>query len=236
MQSVMKKNFTFSLANLILFFLFLALTTTFYYYIKVEDPKIYSLVGGLGCGIAIQIIAFITSYYEYRQIDRFRAMGVVDILPDRRNQEYYKKIIRNAKDSIQVMGTSCTRFINDFADQNSNDHVLIDALNKNTNLSVQFLIPMTVHMDNETKLKFEAGKNKFVILKDKFGSRVEMRQHDFQARHSMVRVDSTLVVGPVFQNVESQNSPAVHLDVVSVFAEKYLHYFRSIWITSQVTI
>ena len=88
-------------------------------------------------------------------------------------------------------------------------------------------------MDESSQHRFAAGRLTIEKLKDKYKRRIEMRRFDFQARHSMVRVDNDLIVGPVFQEVESRNTPAIHVDIKSAFAEKYVEYFSWVWGRSQ---
>ena len=66
-----------------------------------------------------------------------------------------------------------------------------------------------------------------------FPDNVEVRRFAFQAKYSLVRVDGELIVGPVFADTESKDSPAIHLDVYSSYAEKYLNDFAKVWKTSQ---
>lgn len=225
----MRRYVRIPLRHLITFGLILLLVFSLSLYFGITDPKIAALIGGISGGIAVLIISFLLSIYEYKQIDRFRALGILEVLSDRRNPVYYKDIVKDAKDIVQVMGTSCTRFIDDFANTESDNHVLIDTLNYNNNLIVQFLVPSVEHMDEDSKLKFQGGERKILALLGLFPGRVQLKRYDWQPRHSLVRVDSDLIVGPVFQEVESKNSPAIHLDTASAYAEKYLMYYSWAW-------
>ena len=224
----MSENAPIPYRYLIIFGLILLFVITFWlYYSSITDPKLATLMGGISGGIAVYLISFLLSIYEYKQIDRFRDMGVLEVLSDRRRSDYYKDYVKNANNTVQVMGTSCTRFVDDFANNANDNHVLIDALNKNSDLKVQFLIPSDDYMDDGSKTKFEEGKQKFVNFRNQFEGRVELKRHDFEARHSLVRVDDHLIIGPVFQLVESKDSPAIHLRTPSKYAEKYLKYFST---------
>ena len=189
-----------------------------------DNEKSSAFFGGVSGGIVAVIIGFLVSMYEYRQIDRYEALGVRDILSDRRNTSYYRNIVKDAKEIVQVMGTSCIRFIDDFADQENDDHVLINALHDHDNLTLTLLVPTEENMDEKSKLNFIAGAKKLNKLQSKFQGRVFIKRYNFAPRHSLVRVDNDLIVGPVFQEVESQNSPAIHLTTKSAYAKKYLDY------------
>ena len=233
MQTVMRTTVRLPLRYILLIGLLFLLAVSLYLYFGIDDPKLSALVGGISGGVAVYIIVFLFSIYEYRQIDRFRALGVVEVLPDRRDDDYYRNIVKDAKTMVQVMGTSCTRFVDDFANIANDEHVLVDALNRNAELKVQFLVPEEKYMDESSQHRFAAGRLTIEKLKDKYKRRIEMRRFDFQARHSMVRVDNDLIVGPVFKEVESRNTPAIHVDIKSAFAEKYVEYFSWVWGRSQ---
>ncbi len=128
MQTLMRKVVGLPLRHILLSALVILFCGTLYFYFEIADPKISAIIGGVSGGVAVQIITFLFSIYEYRNIDKFRALGVLEVLPDRRDNDYYKNIIKDAKTSVQVMGASCTRFVDDFANTQSDDHVLIDAL------------------------------------------------------------------------------------------------------------
>ena len=98
---------------------------------------------------------------------------------------------------------------------------------------MQFLLPTDEYMDQRSKARFQADLENVRQLLNCFSDRIEMRRFEFQARHSMVRVDDNLIVGPVFQEVESRDSPAVHVNTNSAFADKYIAHFDWVWNTAQ---
>lgn len=229
MKIAMGKLVATNLRYILLACLLLGLVFVTYLFFQVDDDKWSAFLGGISGGLVGVTISFLFSMYEYANIDRYRTLGVLNILPNRRDTSYYIDIIKKAKGTVQVMGTSCTRFINDFADANSNEHVLIDALNKHQNLKIELLVPTDEKMDKQSSLRFEAGKEKLRQLQGTFKERVQLKRYNFEPRHSLVRVDNDLIVGPVFQQVESQHSPAIHLDINKEFADKYLEYFEVVW-------
>ena len=231
MKFAMEKLVTAHLRHILLGFLLLGLIIVTVLFFCVDNAKWSAFLGGISGGLFGVTITFLFSMYEYGAIDRYRALGVLDILADRRDTSYYKNIVKDAKEIVQVMGTSCARFIEDFADADSDEHVLIDALKKHDNLKITLLAPTKECMDDNSKLNFEAGKEKLDKLQDRFPDRVFLKRYNFEPRHSLVRVDSDLIVGPVFQGVESKNSPAIHLTTDSAYAQKYLEHVD--WVLSK---
>lgn len=234
MKAVMKTVIKTPLRYVILVCLILATAGSLYYFLGVSDPKISTLVGGICGGLIVYIINFLLTIYEYKSIDRFRELGIKEVLPNRRSTDYYSDLLSKANEIVVVVGTSCTRFIDDFANKENDKHILIDALRKNRNLKVQLMVPQKDYMDNQSKTRFGSGKSKLKKLLNDFPQKVEMRCFSFYPRYSFVRVDDDLIVGPVFVDTESKNSPAIHLNVNSAFSEKYINDFNRIWENSPV--
>ena len=229
MKTVMKTTIRMPTRYAILLGLTLFGGVMLYLFLGTDNPKISTLVGGVTGGIIVYVISFLISIYEYQSIDKFRELGVREILPNRRETEYYRKIVGQGSEIVVVTGTSCSRFIDDFANGENDSHVLIDALRNNVGMKAKFMVPSEEYMDELSKIKFNSGEKKLQELFCDFPNRVELRRFDHEPRYSFVRVDSELIVGPVFAETESQNSPAIHLDVNSSFAEKYLNDFNRVW-------
>ena len=229
----MKKLFrnTVPIFYLIIIVLVIILSGAFGIYNIINDDKWAMLISGIISGLIAVIVTLCLSYYEFKKIERFRQLGVIDILPERTDKKYYEEIIRDAKTSIQVMGTSCTRFLEDFANQNRQDHVLIDAMNSNGSLNVQILVPDKDNMDDDSKKNFESQSVRHIIenLKEKYTNRLTIRRFNFRASNSLVRVDNHLIVGPVFPKVDSRHTPAIHLNTSSKYAKKYIQYYETVW-------
>ena len=224
MKTAMGKHVTAHLRYIFLGCLILSIVISTALFFFADGEKISAFLGGMSGGLIGVTISFLFSMYEYANIDRYRALGVLNILPNRRDTSYYADIVRKAKEIVQVMGTSCIRFIDDFADPKSDGHVLIDALRKYNNLTLTLLVPTEENMDENSKSNFKTGEEKLKLLQEEFPKRVFIKRYNFEPRHSLVRVDDHLIVGPVFQEVESKNSPAIHLTTNSEYAQKYLKY------------
>lgn len=233
MKAVMKTTIRMPLSYAILAGLFLLAAVTLYLFFGTTNQKLSTIIGGICGGVVVYIISFLISIYEYRSIDRFRELGVKEVLPNRRGTDYYSELVSEAGEIVIVTGTSCSRFIDDFANKENDNHVLLDALRKNKGLHVKFMVPAEKYMDERSKIKFSAGEEKLRRLLADFQGRIEMRRFGHEPRHSFVRVDNDLVVGPVFVETESQDSPAIHLDVNSAYAGKYLRDFDRVWASSK---
>ena len=103
MKTVMKTTIRMPISYAILAGLFIVVAVTLYFFIGTEDPKLSTLIGGICGGVIVYIIGFLISIYEYRSIDRFRELGVKEVLPNRRKTDYYGTLVGEASENVFVM-------------------------------------------------------------------------------------------------------------------------------------
>jgi len=220
----------------VLFILGLSVLTVgfviWYYFIDDNNAKLSGLVGGISSGLAVAIFTFAISIRPLQTLDKFERMGIRELLTNRHDKIYYQCIVGNAQKDVCVMGASCTRFVEDFLDMDSDDKVLVDALSKHRNLRVQLLIPEEQYMSPEAKIRSGIVKGKITALKAEFKGRVELRHFPERAQHSFVISDNDLIAGPIFESDKSKHAPAVHVAMSTPFGQKYREHFDHVWDTS----
>jgi hypothetical protein len=207
----------------------MCLATFYYYFLDPKDVKVVGVVGGFISGGLIFLLTYAVSIAPLRELAHYERMGIRGLLASRHDKAYYAKLVSKARRSVQVMGASCTRFVGDFLDQQSEDHVLLDALRRNQQLQVQLLIPDDKHITENAKLHLPELLKKLDGLKSEFGTRIELRRFPAKAHHSFVSVDDDLVAGPIFEDDKSRYAPAVHVAMSTRFGEKYRDHFEVVW-------
>lgn len=205
-----------------------------YSMIDPADTKALGVAGGLLTGLVVYLITFVALVRPLRQLDRIRREGIKALLSARHNKDYYGKLLKHSKFKVDVLGASCSRFVRDFLDPDSDDAILIDALDKSRQLHVRLLIPTDAHMGEEAKATVAATLKRIAILKQRFDGRIELRRFDDEARHSFVFVDQDLVAGPIFDDEKSRHAPAVHVASGTLFGQKYSGYFAGLWDHAEV--
>lgn len=190
------------------------------------------LVGNLIAGLIIAIIQFGLGWFEYVQTKELKKLKLLEILYTRTDRNKYEKFIRSAKRNLDVMGVTASRFFNDFADTDTaapdEAKVLFHAMDKG--LKVRLLIPSDEYLPNDTKREdAKRVKVKYEELKKKYPRYIEIRYFNHTAAHSIFRVDDTCIIGPVFPELESKYTPALHVMNSSPIALKYMDYFESEW-------
>lgn len=200
-----------------------------YFNIDASQGKLLNLVGGILAGFIVYLATFITLLGPVRELDHFHRMGVKRLLANRHEKANYRELIAGARQRVDVMGASCGRFVNDFMDVDSDDKVLIDALNTHPNLKVRLLIPTDQKMSAGTRSTTQTMLKQLAAVRKFHGARVELHRFNDVARHSFVIVDDDLVAGPVFDGDKSKHAPAVHVTTGTVFGQKYCAYFDDMW-------
>jgi hypothetical protein len=217
---------------LVLIIVLLALTIIlfiWYYSLSDNNVKLVGLIGGIVSGLAVSIITFVISIGPLQELDQFQRMGIKGLLANRHDKIYYGRVVAGAEKAVCVMGASCTRFVEDFLDAESDDKVLIDALRKHRHLRVQLLVPDEGHMAPEAEARRGIVDRKMSALKSEFGDRVELRRFPWAAQHSFVISDNDLIAGPIFESDKGKYAPAVHVTMSTLFGQKYKEHFDDVW-------
>jgi len=197
----------------------------------VVNTKLNTLAGGLLTGFIIAFFQLLLSWYEYREIDKFKRMYVVDIKSNRDDRQFYENLIRNSKEKIDIMGVTATRFINHFADLASSREstkVLLTAMSNG--IKVRILIPDIKFLEDKRQMDDAKHTHEiFEKIKQKFNNMLEFKYFKHVATHSIFIVDDLCIIGPVFPGISSKDTPAILIKKNSPYAEKYIQYFEQEW-------
>ncbi|WP_419204689.1 hypothetical protein [Bordetella trematum] len=198
-----------------------------------NDGPVWVFASGVASGLVVTLAQFFLSWADAKAIDRFRAMGVENVLSNRDEEGYYGKLIQSARSQVDVLGSTAARLMQDFADVGSpkpEKHVLIEALKKG--VEVRILVAKPSHLDDrEQNFKYRIARKLFEGVAAQY-SNFEVRYFDATPLASFVRTDQELVVGPLLPGVESKHTPALHVFNFSPYASSYLNYFEKTWATA----
>jgi hypothetical protein len=231
------RNISISLPMAILIFFIVLIIVFIGISLKLTDKKLTSDEGpiwlfsiGLVPGLVVALMQFILSWGEFQQISKFSAMNIKGILDSRDQEVYYRELINNATFQIDVLGVTAQRLMNDFADSTATRlerKVLIAALARG--VKVRILLPdekyLTVKDKNE---KYPIALRIFNELHPKF-SNFEVHYFSHDPIASIFRVDNEILLGQIFNDAESRNTPTIHTSVESPLAQSYVRYFEKEW-------
>ncbi|WP_208944135.1 hypothetical protein [Paracidovorax avenae] len=198
-------------------------------FLENEGP-VWVFASGAASGLVVTLAQFFLSWADAKAIDRFRAVGVENVLSNRDEEAYYGKLIASAQSQIDVLGSTAFRLMQDFADIASpkpEKQLLIKALKNG--IKVRILVANPARLDeSEQKYKCPIARDLFEKIAKEY-STFEVRYFDETPLASFVRADIELVVGPLLPGVESRHTPALHVFNHSPYAASYLKYFEDLW-------
>ena len=230
-MGVFGKSSRISTSAIIILILALFTISTLFVYWFIENPssKWGALLGSLAAGLIVAIIQFLIAWQDYAQTDKLKKLKLIEILYNRAARDKYAEYIKNCNRELDVMGVTAVRFFNDFADTSvqapDDATVLIKALNRRVH--VRILLPSDEFLPDSKKAdsaKVEAKKKELHHYQN-----LEIRYFSHTAAHSIFRIDDTCIIGPVFPELESKNTPALHVMKSSPMALNYMDYFDSEW-------
>jgi hypothetical protein len=214
-------------------FVIISLTKTQKGFFADEGP-LYVFAVGLVPGLAVALAQFILSWVEFKQISKFSSMKIKNVFDSRDSEPYYAKVVSGAKRKIDVQGVTASRFVEDFADETSNNEqkkILISALKKD--VFVRFLVPDPTLLDAANQRKSVTTAEIVRDLTQRFPGRIELRYFSHSPTVSIVRADDEFIFGPVFKNLPSRNTPTIHTAAHSALAQCYLDEFDLDWATAR---
>lgn len=197
-----------------------------------NDGPVWVFASGVASGLVVTLAQFFLSWADAKAIDRFRAMGVENVLSNRDEEAYYGRLIQSARSQVDVLGSTSLRLMQDFADVNSpkaEKRALIEALKRG--VKVRILVAAHARLVREQTYKYPIARKYFEAIAAQH-SNFEVRYFDATPLASFVRADHELVVGPLLPGVESQHTPALHVFNHSPYAASYLDYFEKTWATA----
>ncbi|MBL6986563.1 MAG: hypothetical protein ISR72_05905 [Methylobacter sp.] len=232
-MNVFKQIFTMSYSRIIFSSLIIIISTLLSLFIfdVLKGPKWSSIIPGLLTGFVIALFQAFLSWFELKKIDEYDALKIKKILFDRKNPVYYGDLISKAETEINIQGVTAQRFLEDFANENTivskEKKVLIQALKNDVNVKI-LIADNNWLINNDDKRKAEMAEPRLNELELEY-SNFHYNRYKQLPTHSIVIIDNDCIVGPVFPNVSSKDTPAIHLKRDSKFAEHYIEYFNKEW-------
>lgn len=197
-------------------------------YTNLQDEKWQSILSGLITGGLILLTQALMDVYEFKTIDKYRRLGVTDILGNKKKREFYGNLILSTNTDIKMLGKTAADLLDDFANENSDDEIskaLIVAIEKQR--KIQFLLAHEDYLDESHKADLKSVKSKLTSLQKNKNFTVKYYEHI--PAHSIFIVDNICIVGPIFTGKSNRETPAIHLERHSQLARHYEDYFDREW-------
>ena len=230
-MKIFSKKFKMSMSIVVFSILVILLVIVGILYWRENNPSSNwgAILGSLIAGILVAIIQFLISWQDFRETEKLKELKLVEVLYNRRTKEQYCEYIKSTTRKLDVMGSTAVRLFRDFADTTKgapeNTRVLLLAMDRG--VKVRILLPSEEFLPNDEKR--QDAKEVKARRNEINHENLEIRYFEHKAAHSIFRIDDTCIIGPIFPDIESRNTPALHVMNSSPMAINYLDYFDSEW-------
>lgn len=187
------------------------------------------IISGLLTGCVLLFVQLVFDLQKSKELSKLKKMRIKSIIPYREGKMFYKLLIEDTSNSIDVAGTTISRFLTDFAHHNRADsQSLLHALDHGTN--VRFLIPSDEFLCESDMFRVQDTIRRVnEINAENRKGKISIKRFKHAPAHSLFIADEDCLIGPVFPGISSKDSPAIHTTRKSEFAKPYLDYFKKEW-------
>lgn len=194
-----------------------------------SDETSAPLLSGFLTGCVILLLQLCFDLRKSKELLKLKQLRIKRILPYREGKGFYESLVAEANHSIDCAGITMSRFVDDFAHPRRGDsQALLQALERGVN--VRFLVPHENYLSEADKVRASKSIERITqIAAETRTGTIEMRVFNHSPAHSIFISDDDCLLGPVFPDVVSKDSPAVHTLKKSSFAKPYIEYFESEW-------
>ncbi|MBN5101591.1 hypothetical protein JY461_12525 [Stenotrophomonas maltophilia] len=214
----------------LVFYLFLSLGLLIWHLWSPFVGKWEPIVTGVIAGAFIAVLQFSWDWLDAKGVAKLKSLKVSNVLVTRDEEEYYRSKIEGSKRKIDLLGSTASRFLRDFADGSTtreDKKVLLRALERN--VSVRILVAEEKFLpDDEARSQARLAKVRMKELGTKY-SGFKVRYYSHSAAHSVFLVDDPCMVGPIFADRMSKDTPAIEMLVESPLVAVYLEHFEAEW-------
>ncbi|PFG11399.1 hypothetical protein [Marinobacter sp. LV10MA510-1] len=199
------------------------------------DIKVATLLGGGCVGFGVATLQLFITIVEQKKISFYESLKIHDVFSDRDDKNIYRDLIEGSFQVIDVMGNTCSRLVEDFAQfEVGSSNALIRALERSVRVRLLISNPDSLINDGdkaaiETKTLIAAKK-----LKTTFPHLFELRLLAGKASHNIMLCDNICLIGPIFDQIKSKDTPALKTDKDSIISKVYLENFEAEWKQSEL--
>jgi hypothetical protein len=186
------------------------------------------IFGGVCTGLIVAVIQMLIQAQEHNDLEKLRRLGIREVLAHRDGKNYYQSLIEQSDKRVWVLGVTAYRFLEDFAHKSRGDSQALINTIRLKHIDVRILLPKSQYLGEEDKSRAANANQRIDELKAEL-SHFHVKYFDHIPIHSIVCADEECLVGPVFPNVPSRDSPAIHVVASSPFVKYYMTFFEEEW-------
>ena len=212
----------------LLFILLVALYILFF--TNIVNDEITTILGGLISGCIILLFHIYFERNSLKSMEIVKNSKIEDVLDNRDNENYYQVHLSNVRKELKVMGSSCTRLLDDFGSRDTKKpSVFKDLLDR----GVQ--IQLLVYNDTITQQGAD-GNNRFNVHNSHKNFTIKLFSTQNFIPQSIFIIDNKCILGPIFTGKKSKDTVALSFSDSSVYTKQYSEYFDKVWKDKDSTI
>lgn len=186
------------------------------------------IFSGLLTGLLVAFVQYLLSWHDHGEAEAIQRLGIRRIVPHRDDKGFYRGLLEQSRDEVLLLGNTASRFLEDFCHSSRADScALLRALERG--VRVRFLLPESQHLSAKDRARGKQAQARMLELQGAYPEKFQVRLFGHPSAHSIMKVDSQCLVGPLFPDVASKDSPAILASADSLLLLEYLKYFEREW-------
>lgn len=210
-------------------FLYLTVCVILAYFTFFGDTseKVQNITGGAFVTMIAVTIQFLVSWETQRNNEFLKRNGVINFLDRRDDKSYYKKLVDESDEKINMMFYTARRFVEDFCSNVEGDNSLISALARG--VEVKLLIASKEQVDKSEVNDLERTIEKLKEIKGRWNYPISVRTYNATPSHNIFSTENETIVGPYFHPAGRRYNHSIHFYTRAKFVKGYLIYFNDVW-------
>ncbi|OBP13776.1 hypothetical protein A5320_17850 [Rheinheimera sp. SA_1] len=227
-----KRKISFRMSTIIsAIYLILCVFLAYQLFYGETTSKVENLIGGAFVTMLAVTIQHLVNIEDQRNNEFLKKHRIINILERRDDKEYYKKIVSNSNNSIDMMFYTGRRFVDDFCHHTEGDNYLVKALTRG--VKVRMLLACENNVEDSERGDLNKTIEKLNKTKSIYNELLEIRQYSTKPSHNIFATEQDIIVGPYFNLSGRRYNHSIHLLAQAPYAAGYKMYFEEIWSQSK---
>ncbi|WP_373001727.1 hypothetical protein [Marinobacter sp.] len=199
-----------------------------------KDVKLATILGGVCVGLGVATIQLLVTIIEQKKISFYEGLQIYDVLEDRDNKALYQRLIDQSDRVIDVMGSTCSRLMDDFGQLgNEGSNALVKAMERSVKVRLLISNPESANNAADRAAILTKTLPAARMLKEQFPDNFQLKLLKERPSHNVMLCDDVCLVGPIFDQLKSKDTPALKTHKTSILSRVYLRNFEAEWQRSE---
>ncbi|MEA3353801.1 MAG: hypothetical protein U9Q33_08310, partial [Campylobacterota bacterium] len=128
------------------------------------------------------------------------------------------------------LGNTAHKFMDDFVNverESESKRILLKVMSSR-NIEVKLLLAKKKYLSENRQEEFDIVQQKMVKVSKQYKN-FQVKYFDHEPTQSIFLFDDECFIGPIFKDLASHDTPALHMKCGGSFTKKYMNYFDAEW-------